>query len=422
MIILALAIGIAGWARLPHGGLPSLSFDGFRYLAGAYSLRDHGTYRDIDETTQRVWPPGTSLLYAIVSRISGRAPEELPGAVGIAAYLITMAATAIALLATVRRGWIASVAFAALACNSFVVSMTNKLWSDPPALACFSVALALLIVAKPSASTIAAATGVIALGISFRYAMIAALVLPLWLAWRMRLRWFLPAIGSCLVVILIVIATRMGGFRAPPLHEDVRALEALSAQLLPAQLGLAGFWILAAAIGTAVLYGDRRAAITGVWIAAYVVFLFVAQAIANPSFQLDLRILILLYPAIVIAIASAADSLLNAGRRQLATVLLAILVIGVIRALHGLVPQPAAERPSCVTREQVIADLKKHHVDAARVASNAQGLVWYALRRPITTAPRAGDMIVMVDPRRVCDGIVETVLPAVQGTRVIALP
>ena len=103
VVAIALAIGIGSWSRLPHAGLPTLSYDGFRYLAGAYSLRDHQGYRDIDGSPQRVWPPGTSFLYAAVSRLTGRPPENLPGAIDLCSYVIAMFAFAAALAMTVRR-------------------------------------------------------------------------------------------------------------------------------------------------------------------------------------------------------------------------------------------------------------------------------------------------------------------------------
>ncbi|HEX7678247.1 MAG TPA: hypothetical protein VF713_08995, partial [Thermoanaerobaculia bacterium] len=40
-------IGIVVWRRLPRGPFDSLSYDGFRYLAGACSLLEHGRYLDL---------------------------------------------------------------------------------------------------------------------------------------------------------------------------------------------------------------------------------------------------------------------------------------------------------------------------------------------------------------------------------------
>jgi hypothetical protein len=421
VVAVALAIGIATWMRLPHGGLPSLSFDGFRYLAGAYSFGAKGTYLDIDGSPQRVWPPGTSMLYAVVSSMSGRAPEALPGFVGIAAYLVAMIAIAITLAASVRRAWIASVAFIALSCNTFIVSMTNKLWSDPIALACLSVAFALLIVAKPSPRIIVTAAILVAAGIAFRYAMIAAIVLPIWTAWRLRVRWLAPLAGCCLGLALVVIASRVGGIHPLPWREDLRAFESLAGQLVPVQLGAVGFLILTIAVVTSARYSSQATVVASVWIAAYVAFLFVAQTIARPSFAFDLRILVPLYPAIVIAIASAADTLFEAKRTIVGTTLVAILLIADIRALHGLAPHHDAP-PLCVSREQIVATLQARRIDAGQLSSNAQGLVWYALRRPVNVTPMAGNVVVMVDPKRVCEGVIETRLTEVPGTRVIPLP
>ncbi|HEY2090738.1 MAG TPA: hypothetical protein VGJ81_02530 [Thermoanaerobaculia bacterium] len=415
VIVIALAIGIASWTRLPHEGLPTLSFDGFRYLAGAYSIRDHHVYRDTDGSPQRVWPPGTSFLYAAASVVTGRPPENLPGAIDICAYLVAMLAFAVVLARTVRHSWIASIAFVALACNSFIVSMTNKLWSDPPALALFLVALALLAGTKPSLRSVVLAAAAIAIGVAFRYAMISALILPLFVVWRMRTRWFAPVAGSCAAVMLVVVANRLSGLHPLPLRNDLRAFGMLTVQVLPSQIGLVGLLAVAAAV----LISARALPIAGVWIAAYIAFLFVAQAFAHPSFTLDLRILILLYPAIVLAIAVAAD---KASNPWLKGCLAALLVIAAGRALHGVVPHPIPS-PTCVTREQLTADLKtKSIAPDAPLSSNAQGLVWYALRRPVSAHPGPGDIVIAVDPARVCEGVVETALPDVARTRRIALP
>src|SRR6516162_2261655 len=72
-----LGISISYAALLPSGGMSSMSYDAFRYLAGADSILASGTYLDISGAPQSHWPPGTSILYAAGSGLSGRPPEEL---------------------------------------------------------------------------------------------------------------------------------------------------------------------------------------------------------------------------------------------------------------------------------------------------------------------------------------------------------
>ena len=278
--------------------------------------------------------------------------------------------------------------------------MTNKLWSDPPALALFLLALALLVAPKPSLRSLALATAIVGVGIAFRYAMIGALLLPLFVAWKMRIRWLVPAVGSCAAVMVLVIANRVSGVSPLPLAGDFRAFQALATQILPAQAGVIG---LVAVAGTVAIC-SRALPIAGVWIGVYIAFLFVAQSVAHPSFTFDLRILVLLYPAMILVIAAAAD---KAPHQRMTVCLTAILAIAAGRALHGIVPHPVAS-PSCVTREQLVAGLKSRSFpSASRISSNAQGLVWYALRRPIAANPKPGDVVITFDPARVCEGVIE---------------
>ncbi|HEY2828822.1 MAG TPA: hypothetical protein VGJ88_01800, partial [Thermoanaerobaculia bacterium] len=309
----------------------------------------------------------------------------------------------------------ASIAFVAVACNTFIVSMTNKLWSDPPTLALFLLAFAFLVAPKASLRSVLFAAVLIALGIAFRYAMISALLLPLFVAWRMRIRWFPPLVGACAVVVLVAIASRVSGFRSLPLREDLHAFETLAAQILPSQMGIVGLLVVVAAVALS----WRALPVAGVWLAGHVAFLFVAQSIAQPSFTLDLRILVLLYPAIVVLIAAAAD---KTSHRWMSACLSVMLAIASARALHGMVPH-AAPFPNCVTREQLVSQLRETTFPSAeRLSSNAQGIVWYALRRPVSVTPRAGETVIAVDPAHMCDGVVETTLPDVGRTRTMSFP
>ncbi|MFP5245886.1 MAG: hypothetical protein ACLGH0_04255, partial [Thermoanaerobaculia bacterium] len=120
---------------LPRDEQARLSYDALRYLAGAESLLAEGKYLDVDGRPQQVWPVGTSLLYAALAKVSGAAPMSLVGLIDIVAYLITAIACIVIASATRMRAPIAVMFVAAVMCNGVVLSMHNKLWSDPLALA-----------------------------------------------------------------------------------------------------------------------------------------------------------------------------------------------------------------------------------------------------------------------------------------------
>jgi hypothetical protein len=414
-----LAVGVGSWSRLPHGGLPTLSFDSFRYLAGAYSLRDHGAYRDIDGTPQRVWPPATSALYGALSAATRSAPEELPGAVGLTSYLIAMAALALLIGHTIRRVPVAALTFAAVAWNTFIISMTNKLWSDLPALACLCVVLALLAIRPPSPASIGFAALVVAIGVSFRYAMIAAIALPLWAAWRIRTRTIVIAVFAAAAVLLVALASRLTSAHSIQVADDMRALATLAGQILPA--GYGGTFIVASALAISIFLARRAVPAAIVWIGAYPLFLCVAQAIAEPSFAFDLRILIPLYPAVAVVIGSAADALFENRKAAGGFALATVLLIASGRALHGLAASPAPP-PACLSRETIVTLLQRLSLDGARISSNAQGLAWYALRRPVSATPRPGDTFILIRASAVCPDIVESPAVAPLHTRVVEVP
>src|SRR5262245_55484229 len=89
--IATLAISLTYILILPSGGLVSMSYDSFRYLAGADSILASGTYLDISGAPQSTWPPGTSILYAAAAKLSGRPPDELVKLVNLAALLLMVA-------------------------------------------------------------------------------------------------------------------------------------------------------------------------------------------------------------------------------------------------------------------------------------------------------------------------------------------
>src|SRR5262249_39836416 len=91
---------------------------------------------------QLIWPPGTSILYAAVAKLSGRPPEELVNFVNLAALVLMAGSVWLIIEITIERWWIAVIAFAAIFLNTAILSAQNKLWSDPLAWAAGSAAIA----------------------------------------------------------------------------------------------------------------------------------------------------------------------------------------------------------------------------------------------------------------------------------------
>jgi hypothetical protein len=81
-----LAMSVVYVLMLPSG--MSMSYDAFRYLAGADSILASGTYLDISGAPQSHWPPGTSIVYAAAASLSGGQPEELVKFVNLASLLL----------------------------------------------------------------------------------------------------------------------------------------------------------------------------------------------------------------------------------------------------------------------------------------------------------------------------------------------
>ena len=174
--IAILAISIVYALMLPSGGMSSMSYDAFRYLAGAHSILASGTYLDISGAPQSHWPPGTSILYAAAASLSGRPPEELVKFVNLAALLLMAGSLWLIIEITIERWWIAVITFASIFLNTAILSLQNKLWSDPLALATSSAAIASGIVAcrggKNWFGWICVASVFLSIAICIRYAML----------------------------------------------------------------------------------------------------------------------------------------------------------------------------------------------------------------------------------------------------------
>lgn len=409
--VVAALLSLAYWAHNSRGGLGALSYDSFRYLAGAESLAARGAYLDLDGTPQHVWPPGTSLVYAAAARVTGRQPDMLVPAVNVVALLITLFAFWRLLEAARVRWWIAAIAFGALALDSTMLSQTTKLWSDPLALAVFVAMLCCVVEERWLPANVLALVAV-----TLRFAMIATIPFLLIAAFRRRRGRWLPFVSGA-VAGAFVFAARGGGaaaWHAPQLREAWAAVAQLAGDLVPSALVVIGVTIL---VPFVVARRREAAAVALIWCGVYVAFLLLAQAVATPSFAFDTRIVFPLYPAMLLAAAVAADA---SDRRVVTLCIAAVMAVGALRGAHyviGAWRAPAAQ--TCVTREMLVAAIRR---DASRVqtpVSNAQGLVWYALRRPVRRPPAKGEPV-WIDSRSACPSSIDDDVPPPPDAMVIA--
>jgi hypothetical protein len=432
---LVVLIGIVEWSRLSRGPFDGLGYDGLRYLAGACSLLDRGKYLDPAAQPQRTWPPGTSLLYAAAARVSGQRPENLARSVGLMTYLLIALAAGATMRSTVRRWPVAALGFAAITLNLAIVSLMNKLWSEPPALAALLWGLQLTIDAidRRSERRMLAAAGLFALAVLFRFALIATVPLAFLAAVIVsrRLRILIPML---LIPVPMVIALRVLApdahtaapfrFSQLPVTEDWRGLTALANQMVPTQLGWLGVALFVALIGAVIWTAGNARAPRGrretaqlvhlAWIAIYAVFLLAAQSMwVSPAPLIDLRMLLPLYPSIIIVLATGADRLMDGGFRFMAALTVLAVGIAVARSLHPLVQQRSHAQPaqSCASSTDVARSIARLapllHGD---IVSNAQGLAWFVLRRPVGTISDAkpGSLVLFVDESRTCSDVIES--------------
>jgi hypothetical protein len=432
------AVAIACAMTLPTAGLAGFSYDSFRYLAGAVSIRDHGVYRDIDGTPQQVWPPGTSLVYALSSRVSGMEPERLILPINLVALALSLFVFAALLRLAGLRLWLSSIVFAAFAWNGALLAETNKLWSDPLALplqlTVLYCAVRALSVDRRSTRFLLLAAAAAALAIALRFAMVAAALYAfaaaLVVCIRERRQWWrmlLPLLAPLLGVALFAAFDAVRGSRAVvlqplQLRQNLEAFAVLLQQMLPSTAG--AVVALIATVVVPMIFARRNLVVLAAlsWVALYVAFLVGAQAVTIPSFTTDLRILLIAYPALLLAAGTTAEEVLRRRNTAVAALLTLVLVVTAARAAHyvggSLVARPASS-PRCVSREALVEAIRREAApfgQSSRVITNAQGLAWYALRRPTLSWPAArpvaGDLTVWIDPRQACEFAVEGAAPA----------
>ena len=336
---------------------------------------------------------------------------------------------------TVRRWPVAALGFAAITLNLAIVSLMNKLWSEPPALAALLWGLQLTIDAidRRSERRMLAAAGLFAFAVLFRFALIATVPLAFLAATvvsrRLRIMVLMLLIPMPMVIALRVLAPNAHAavtfrFSPLPIAEDWRGLTALANQIVPTQFGWLGVALFVALIGAMIWTagsarvprGRRETAqlVHLGWIAIYAAFLLAAQWMwVSPAPLIDLRMLLPLYPSIVIVLATGADRLLDCGSRLLAALTVLALGMAVARSLHPLVQQrsDAQPAPPCASSVDVARSIARLepalHGD---IVSNAQGLAWFVLRRPVGTISdaKAGSLVLFVDESRTCSDVIES--------------
>ena len=430
---LVLALGLLYLLRgLPWDEQARLSYDSFRYLAGADSILKTGRYLDLDGRPQQVWPPGLSLLYAAVARVTATDPLDAVRTVNLVSYAaLALACFGIAAIVGLRI-WIATAMLAAVILNGALMAMHNKLWSEPPALAALAVTLLCLIAALRNrgraTELFLAGCAAASVGIALRYALLA-LVPVLMLAAVMMGRKALSLIAlvtplPSLIAVLLLGAQR--GNRAfaigeSPWRENFAALAPLADQVFPLKL-LGVFavllfivWcvVLPAAVAARAQHDHPRSAalVAALWYSAYAAFLVIVQMLTAPSFTIDLRILMPFYLGAIIAVAATSE--LVARRNRAAALLLAIpLILAALRGARFAATQSFAREnaaPSCVARAAYV-DAIHAAAPPGPLVSNAQGVVWLATRRSVAPmapgAPNRGTVI-WIDPQSACPGTVE---------------
>jgi hypothetical protein len=456
--IAILAISIVYALLLPSGGLSSLGYDGFRYLAGADSILASGSYLDISGAPQSQWPPGTSILYAAAASLSGRPPEELVKFLNLPALLLMAGSLWLIIKMTIERWWIAVVTFASILLNTSILSLQNKFWSDPLALATSSAAIASGIVAcrggKNWFGWICVASVFLSISICFRYAMLPAIpILALaafWLSKRStshREVVFLPLLLPPLLMLISFYFVRSS--ITPHLPLSIRTVNSMGSfdfkgywkafaqmadQVIPNALFatwlsiiVVGTILIAVPVGVAFVahkFQQRGALLICVgYVVVSCVFLALVPVISTFPFGMDYRYLLPIYPFILIGAATTANALLN--RQQLSSRILSLIIVGLLSiaaarstraAALGILGYGSQQPGSCVSAAAIVDELKRIAAtqNPSAALTNIQGLSWYAMRIPTANLTwraladaRSGTIIIFARREFTCPEVVE---------------
>ena len=456
--IAILAVSIVYALMLQSGGLSSLGYDGFRYLAGTDSILASGSYLDISGAPQSHWPPGTSILYAAAASLSGRAPEELVKFVNFAALLLMAGSFWLIIAMTIERWWIAVITFASILLNTSILSLQNKFWSDPLALATSSAAIASGIIACQGGKNwfgwICAASVFLSISICIRYAMLPGVpilaLVAFWLSKRLtshRGAVFLPLLLPPLLTLISFYFVRsssaphlplsmrtvnsMGSFDLAPYWE---AFVQMADQVIPKALFatwlsiiIVGTVLIAVPIGVAFVarkFQQRGALLICVgYVLVSCVFLALVPVISTFPFGMNYRYLLPIYPFILVSAAITANVLLN--RQRLSSRILSLIIVGLLSiaalrstraATLGIFGLGLQQSDSCVSNTAILDDLKRIFAtqSPSGALTNIQGLAWYAMRIPTVKLTwraladaRSGAIIIFARPEFACPEVVE---------------
>lgn len=428
MTALIVVIGLITVDHWPRSEFSGISYDSIRYYAGTESILMEGHYRDLDGRPQQVWPPGLSLLYAFVSRLSNQPPLDLVAPIDSISYVMSIALLAFLLYRSAVRWPIAMLAVAALAWNGYYLSIHNKLWSEPPTLAFFVAAIVCLTEfarkTKRSTAWFLAALLCTATCILLRYAFLPLVLVAAGLAAWQR-RWLHATFAALTPIPTIVALAALGaatpGNRSMGVQPVVwsqfsQAFVSLSEQMFPGRFGggtvtilfaLVTFIIPIVALKTSEHGPGVVTTVTGLaWLFVYVSFLMFTQMTAVPPPIVDLRMLIPLYFTAIVAAATASEMLIH-RRQWLAAVVIIGLALASFRAARFTVGVYRSQPPAadCVSREWYVGAIRKR-APQGTIVTNAQGTVWLALHRPIFSSGD-GQTVIWIDAQRACDGVVE---------------
>lgn len=404
------------------GGLNRFTYDSYRYLAGAESILQSGSYLDTNGEPQRVWPPGTSLLLAGIMLVTGLDYSKSTLVLSFISTLFASIALWTILQRAIVRQWLIVTAFSVFVLNIGLLSAQHKLLSDGMALALTLASLSCAIAAVNLPNTrwyslFLTAVALISIAIVFRFASLATVpvlcAVGLWCSFRKRSHWeamFLPILSPALVLLCFVLLGvpvfgegRVVGFQMIDLSDDFDGLLHIFNQFLPVRFMpesaalVLYFLLLVVAPGLSIIIIKEQKkrstlAVLSMFHISFWVFVMLSQSIAAPSFTTDFRILAPLIPMSIVLLAVTADALLsceNLAKKAVSLFFVCVLAISAARTvraatLNAFVKETATSS-QCISRQQLAEHIQRNVTadGVPAVLSNSQGQAWFALRTPI---------------------------------------
>ena len=359
---------------------------------------------------------------------------------------------------TIDRWWIALITFASIFFNTSILSLQNKLWSDPLALATSSSALASAVIAcrgdKNWWGWIGVASIFLSIAICIRYAMLPGIpifvAVAFWLSKRTathREALLFPLLTPLVTLISFYFVRSssvytptfsirsvgsMGSFDFPRYWSAFvqMADQVLPVAFVPTWLSITiiavGFIALPLGTAFATSTSQKRSAlfICIGYVLLSCVFLAMVPVVSTFPFGMGYRYLLPIYPLIVIGAAVAANLLLN--KQRLGSRILGLIIVGLLSmaaarstraAMLGMMGQGSEQSASCISGIALLDELKRIPATQSGpvVLTNIQGLAWYAMRIPTITltwraladAPK-GTIIIFVRPENTCPEVLES--------------